>query len=480
MHSPVEKEKLESVRPFKLVKFFSFSSLVVILIFTFVLTFIISYRARMVLLKKSEEYALLLAENLNHQVYLQFVIPTVNTYGSIKLHEPEQFALMDKVVRNTVQSFYIDSVNIYDAGKNVISYSTDPSIVGRRNVGGIEYKLALRGQHSSQLISRGSTWAFWAGGAGEEKKLKTYIPFRHEKLLSWKMGPIMGVFEITQDLSADYETIQRFQNMIIITSIAVMTILFVVLRFIVGRADRIIYKRVLEQRKLEEQLHQSEKMATLGEMVAAVSHEIKNPLGIIRSTAEMLETKVKVFDPQNRLASIILAESNRLNRIVTEFLDFARPQTPRFVKCDVIEIIETNLNFLEPELNQTSIHIERDFAPDGVIIDGDPDLLYRALLNIFVNAVQAMPDGGDLMVGVYSTGKRSERLEISIKDTGVGILPQDTSKVFDPFFTTKNKGSGLGLAIVKNIIEGHGGTIRIESALGKGATFTIDLPVKQG
>lgn len=472
-------EKLESVRPFKLVKFFSFSSFVVILIFTFVLSYVIAYRARMVLLKKSEEYALLLAENLNHQVYLQFVIPTVTSYGSIRLHELEQFALMDKVVRNTIHSFHIDSVNIYDAGENVVSYSTDSSMVGRRDLGGIEYKLALRGQHSSYLISRGGGWVFWSGGTGKEKKVKTYIPFRHEKLLSSQVGPIMGVFEITQNLSADYETIQRFQNVIIITSMAIMIFLFVVLRFIVARADQIIYRRVLERRKLEEQLHQAEKLASLGEMVAAVSHEIKNPLGIIQSTAEMLEKKVKTFDPQNRLASIILAESNRLNRIVTEFLDFARPQTPRFVKCDVNKIIENNLSFLESELVRTNISVERNFVAGEAVIDGDPDLLYRALLNIFVNALQAMPEGGRLAVGVRFTGRSLEGLEISISDTGAGISPEDAAKVFEPFFTTKNKGSGLGLAIVKNIIEGHGGTVRIESQTPQGSAFIMDLPVKQ-
>lgn len=432
----------------------------------------------MVLLKKSEEYALLLAENLNHQVYLQFVIPTVNTYGSIKLHETEQFVLMDKVVRQTIHSFHIEKVNIYDAGENIVSYSTDPSMVGRKDLGGIEYKLALRGQHSSQLISQNSGWSFWSGGSGGAKKVKTYIPFRHERLLSAKEGPIMGVFEISQDLSADYETIQRFQNVIIITATAVMAILFVVLRFIVARADRMIYKRSLEQRKLEEQLHQAEKLASLGEMVAAVSHEIKNPLGIIQITAEMLESKVKAFDPQNRLASIILAESNRLNRIVTKFLDFARPQSPNFMKCNVAEVIEKNLNFLEPELNKAQIGVEKIIASPKATIDADPDLLYRALLNIFVNGIQSMPEGGNLVVNVSFSGRSRQNLQISIKDTGAGISPEDAAKVFDPFFTTKHQGSGLGLSIVKNIIELHGGTIRVETKVGKGTTFIINLPTK--
>lgn len=473
------RERLESVTPFKLVKFFSFSSFVSILVFSFILTSIISYRARMVLLQKSEQYALLLAENLNHQVYLQFIIPTICTHGYIKLREPEQFALLNTVVRNTIHSFRIDSVNIYDAAENVISYSTEPSMVGRRDVGGIAYKLALRGKYSSQLVSRGDAWSIWPGEWGEEKELKTYIPFRHEKLLSWRTGPIMGVFEITQDISADHETISQFQYMIIVVSAVLMTVLFLVLRYIVARADRIIYERALEQRRLEEQLNHAERLASLGEMIAAVSHEIKNPLGIIQSTAEILEKKVKSFDPQNRLASIIFAEANRLNRIVTEFLDFARPQTLSIGTCNAREIIDRNLSFLEPELEKAGISVERNYVADETAIEGDQDLLYRALLNVFVNAIQAMPEGGDLAIDLLYTDEKKESLQIAIKDTGTGIMPDIASKVFNPFFTTKHKGSGLGLAIVNNTVKQHGGFIKIESEEGKGTRFVIELPVKQ-
>lgn len=472
-------EKLDSVKPFKLVKFFSFSSLVALLVFTFALSYIIAYRARNVLLKKSEEYALLLAENLNHQVFLHFIIPTVHSHGFIKLREPDQFSLIDTVVRNTIHSFHINNVNIYDAAENVVSYSTDPSMIGRRDMGGMEYKMALRGKYSSQLVSRGDDWIFLPGAEVEEKKLKTYIPFRHEKLLSWQRGPIMGVFEITQDLSSDYETIHRFQFMIILTSAATMTVLFLVLRLIVARADRIIYQRALEQRALEEQLHRTEKLASLGEMVAAVSHEIKNPLGIIQSTAEMLEKKVRTFDPQNRLASIIFVEANRLNRIVTEFLDFARPQNPSLTTCNIRDIIERNLVFLGSELEKADITVQTRFEehPD---IQCDPELLYRAFLNIFVNAMQAMPDGGNLSITVGSTGIAGEKIRIAISDTGTGVSPDISSKIFNPFFTTKNKGSGLGLAIVRNIIKDHGGTISMESEAGKGTTFFIDLPLRPG
>ncbi|MFH1147270.1 MAG: ATP-binding protein [Pseudomonadota bacterium] len=472
-------ERLESVKPFKLVKFFSFSSFVAILVFSFILTSIISYRTRTVLLHKSEQYALLLAENLNHQVYLHFIIPTIRTHGYIKLREPEQFALLNTVVRNTIHSFRIGSVNIYDAAENVVSYSTETSMVGRRDVGGMAYNLALRGKYSSQLVSRGDSWSIWPGKWGEERELKTYIPFRHEKLLSWRTGPIMGVFEITQDISADYETISQFQYMIIMVSAVLMTVLFLVLRYIVARADRIIYARALEQRRLEEQLNQSERLASLGEMIAAVSHEIKNPLGIIQSTAEMLEKKVRSFDPQNRLASIIFAEANRLNRIVTEFLDFARPQTLSIGACNTCEIVDRNLSFLEPELEKAGISVERNFVGDDAVIEGDQDLLYRALLNIFVNAIQAMPDGGDLTIDLSYTDEKKENLQISIRDTGGGIPPDIAPKIFKPFFTTKHKGSGLGLAIVNNIIRQHDGVIRIESREGMGARFVIDLPVKQ-
>jgi signal transduction histidine kinase len=214
-------------------------------------------------------------------------------------------------------------------------------------------------------------------------------------------------------------------------------------------------------------------MASLGAMIASVSHEIKNPLGIIHSTADLLEKKIKQYDPENQLASVIGEESVRLNRIVTEFLDFARPQVVQYQPVELEKLLEKNLQFLEPEIQKKGVTITKSFPLSGQPLFADPDLLYRTFLNILLNALQAMPEGGTLSLAVRH---HPQEVEVEISDTGSGLSPEALEKAFDPFFTTKEKGSGLGLAIVKNTIEAHQGRIRLENNAQGGVAVRIVLP----
>lgn len=477
-------ESSESIKPFRLVKFFSLTSLAVILIPTLLLSIFISQRAKNELLNKSEQYALLVAINLNHQVFNQFVLPTVLKYGRVRLSNPEQYQLLDKVVRNTIHGFKVDRVDVYDLNE-LVTYSTDRSLVGLSGLGGMDFKLARQGKSSSRLVSRGSFLGFELGTLAKQRKLKTYIPLRMKKPLSRGIGQILGVFEITQDISEDYASITRFQNIILVSLLGVMSLLFFVLRFIVKRGERIIAKRAKERRRLEEQLHQAEKMAVLGEMVAGISHEIRNPLGIIGSTAELLNQKAEEGDPRKQLSEIIMEETTRLNSIVTDFLDFARPTTPHFSECRVDKVLERNLKFLEVELKKRGIRVERHFAENGRPVYADGDLLYRAFLNIFVNAMEALHEGGTIQVVTRYQDAKEDTLEVIITDTGSGISKETIGKIFDPFFTTRETGTGLGLPIVRNIIESHGGKVQIESpprekpaeAESGGTSIIISLPV---
>jgi len=474
----------ESIKPFRLVKFFSLTSLVVIFIPTLLLSIFISQRAKSELLRKSEQYALLVATNLNHQVFTQFVLPTVLKYGRIELANPKQYERMDKVVSNTIHGFKLYRVDVYDLDE-VITYSTNRSLVGLRGLGGIDFKLAREGKSSSQLISRGSFLGFELGVVAKQRQLKTYIPFRMERPLGQGQGRILGVFEITQDISEDYAAITRFQNIIIASSLGVMSLLFLVLRFIVKRGERIIAKRAEERRRLEDQLNQAERMAVLGKMVAGISHEIRNPLGIIGSTAQLLHYKMEEGDPKKQLGEIIMEETSRLNSIVTDFLDFARPTTPNYSECRVDAVLERNLKFLEVELKRRDIKVELRFAENGRPVIADGDLLYRAFLNIFVNAMEALDDGGTIQVITRYRDPQNDTLEVIIADTGSGISGNDIGKIFDPFFTTRKTGTGLGLPIVRNIIESHGGTVDIKSPPpeelaqfeSKGTAIIISLPV---
>ena len=469
----MEQKNIEPIKPFKLVKYFTFTSLIVILLGALALSIVIAHRAETVLIKKSEDYALLMAENLNHQVFLQFVIPAALKFGQvIQLRNKILFDRLDQVVRNTLHSFSVETVNIFAREENVIFYSFDKDLVGKKDLGGIDYLEALLGQSSSRLIRRGGFWQMLLG-APRESALRTYVPLRAEKPLSNIEGPILGVFEIVQDLSDDYQTIAHFKYRVMITSVLMMGLLFVIIRYIVKRGEDIIAKRAEERLLLEQKLNQAERLASLGEMVAAVSHQIRTPLGIISSTAELLRRKLTPMEPQDQLADVIVQEANRLNSIVTDFLNSARPATPNLMPCNVNDILEKNLSFLAPEIEKNGYKIYKRLATHVREIQADPGLLYEAFLNILMNAMQAMPAGGTITVELAD---REDTLTIVFSDEGKGIPEDVLKKIWRPFFTTKDKGSGLGLPIVKKIVEGHGGNVRVENGPEKGVQVIVTLP----
>ncbi|MBW2062267.1 MAG: two-component sensor histidine kinase [Deltaproteobacteria bacterium] len=464
----------ESVKPQRLVRYFSFSGFFVILIFALLLSLFISHQAKSMLLDENEDYAELVARYLNRQVSQQF-INAILSYGYTRVHLRErfQFELMDRAVRKSIHGFKIDRVNIYDFD-GMIVYSTDSELIETTGQDSKPYKAALKGKSTSTLITRQGRF----GGFGQTRTLQTFSPIRRV-LLSGDEDYIMGVFEIHQDLTEAYAEIVNFQYLSIVTSLLFMTLLFMVLRQIVKRADKIIEERNAERRRFQEKLYQSERLAELGQMIAAVSHEVRNPLGIISSTSEILRGKLKQYEPDNQLAEVIVQESKRLNQIVTEFLDFARPKVPKITTTSLKDVLDKNLYYLSSELEKGGVKVIRRYGGPAVI-QADPDQLYQAFLNIFLNAIQAMPEGGQINVKTTGiNGQKGDMAEVVISDTGEGIEPETLKNIFNPFFTTKDKGSGLGLSIVRNIIENHKGEVFIEPAEGGGARVVIHLPVTQ-
>jgi signal transduction histidine kinase len=255
-----------------------------------------------------------------------------------------------------------------------------------------------------------------------------------------------------------------------------MGLIFVALLLIVHKAEGIIEQRAKEQRELESQLNHAERLAALGQMVAGVSHEVRNPLGIIRSTAELMGGMPDATETQQKLSGVIIQESSRLNNIVTEFLDFARPQKPNFQECYLEDIIQKNLQFLQPEFEKENITVHDNLNGRSFKLSADPQMLYRAFLNLFINGIQAMENGGRINVEV---GEEKDHFVVGIEDTGSGISEENLKKIFDPFFSTKDKGSGLGISIVRNIVEGHKGSIWIESKDGAGTKVFMRLPREQ-
>ncbi|MBW2591739.1 MAG: two-component sensor histidine kinase [Deltaproteobacteria bacterium] len=462
----------EKVKPFRLVKYFSYSSLIVMFLGTIALSVFNTHWARTMQRQKSEDYALLLIENLNHQVFLQFIIPVALKFGKIQLRKPEQFMRMDKIVRSTLHSFNVETVNIFDMD-NIVSYSFDQTLIGKKDLGGTGYMKALTGTSSSKVVQNGNFFEILLG-IPNHIKVFTFAPLRAEKPLSHISGPVLGVVEIVQDISKEYKTIFRFQIFIFLTITSVMSILFIALLFVVKKGNAISLQRTHERILLEEALSRAKHMSSLGEMTAGISHEIRNPLGIISSSAELLKKKMAKFDPANTIPDIIVEESNRLNNIITDFLNFAKPINPDLKTCRVDKIIDKNMAALAQHIQYKNYEIKvkyDDLIPE---IMADSDMLYQAFLNILINAMQTMPEGGKIRTEIASD---NNTVTICFKDEGPGISKEVMEKIWNPFFTTKSQGTGLGLGIVKNIIESHRGSIHIRNRSLIGTRVIIELPV---
>ena len=221
------------------------------------------------------------------------------------------------------------------------------------------------------------------------------------------------------------------------------------------------------------QMMQSEKLAALGEMAASFVHGIRNPLGIILGSAETL--KKKVPQPvQSEMIQFISEESDRINRMLTNFLEFAKPKPPVFQEVDLKEVLDRTLDWISIPARKQRVEVLREYPEEKVLIPVDPEQVREALVNLEMNALEAMPQGGKLRIVLNQ--KDDREVTIRLSDTGGGISPELESKIFDPFFTTKQKGTGLGLSIVHSVVKNHGGTISVISNNGEGTTFTLTLP----
>jgi signal transduction histidine kinase len=250
-----------------------------------------------------------------------------------------------------------------------------------------------------------------------------------------------------------------------------------VLRFVVKRGEGILETRAQEKLRLKEQLSRAARLSSLGELTAGISHEIRNPLGIILSSASLLKKKMATFDPSNNIPNIIVEEATRLNTIITDFLNYAKPRPPHLVPIPVEEVLEKNISFLASQLQEKRIQIKLQFADTIPDITADSAMLYQAFLNILINAMQAMDDGGTIEIAIDIINGKA--VKICFRDEGRGIPETVMENIWDPFFTTKDTGTGLGLGIVKNIVESHGGIIHIENRDTKGAEVIVTLPITQ-
>jgi len=228
--------------------------------------------------------------------------------------------------------------------------------------------------------------------------------------------------------------------------------------------------------RAQSRLLAAEKLASIGRLSATLAHEIRNPLGIISSSVGMVAEDLSPSSPPGQALGLVRHEIDRLNKIITDLLDFARPQIPNPDYIDPNEMVREWTRPLEEELAESNVRLLADLDPAPPEIFVDPDQLYQALLNLVFNAADALESKGGGDITVTTRTESSELVAIEVSDNGQGIPPDLLSQVFEPFFTTKTTGSGLGLAVVKQTIEGMGGSVSIQSVEGEGTTVRLRLP----
>jgi two-component system sensor histidine kinase HydH len=230
--------------------------------------------------------------------------------------------------------------------------------------------------------------------------------------------------------------------------------------------------------RIEQQLRRAERLSVLGELAAVLAHEIRNPLGSIRGTAEILKDDYQPGDKKFEFLEILLKESDRLNRVVEDFLRLSRPQPLIAASCNIAEELKSIVMLVAADATDRGITLELQ-AGEALEISADKDKLHQAFLNIILNGLQSTTAGGSLIINAQwrknIAGDHPE-VQISFQDTGCGIPDDLADKIFEPFFTTKKDGTGLGLAISKKIIEAHGGRIEVTTKLQQGTAFTVFLP----
>ncbi len=237
---------------------------------------------------------------------------------------------------------------------------------------------------------------------------------------------------------------------------------------------------VTEKKRMDDYLVRVEKFAALGHVASVIAHEIRNPLSGIATTVQNLEMEYEEDSPQKKDLQSIIGEVDRLEKMLREVLDLARPLPLQMEEVDVVELLGSTIALLNKEAVKREITIRKEFDCRSVTINADPQRLRQVFLNLTLNAIEAIGGQGEIVVStaaVQTHPERNRRIVINFKDTGVGIPVSHLNKIFDPFFTTKKIGTGLGLAVSHRIIQDHNGMIEVGSHEKRGTNFRITLPV---
>ncbi|MDI7261813.1 MAG: ATP-binding protein [Thermodesulfobacteriota bacterium] len=240
--------------------------------------------------------------------------------------------------------------------------------------------------------------------------------------------------------------------------------------------------------ELERSLRQSEKLATIGQLTSGLAHEIGTPLNIIGGRAELAKRRLEDKEGTEKNLDIIIQQTERITKIIQQLLGFVRKKKPDQKALKISALLETTLDFLGHQIQKQGVRVVKKISDNLPSVIGDPDQLQQVFLNLFLNAIQSMPQGGELRIAVSSKWISKEGLEDSsrpyvevwVEDTGAGMEREVMENIFNPFFTTKDTGTGLGLMVSQGIVQDHEGWIDVESEMEKGSVFKVYLPCISG
>jgi signal transduction histidine kinase len=458
------------VRPFNLLRYFALASLAVIAVLALATAAIFSHNLQRQLTEEAGLYAADMSAVLERAIFFEYLLPRMRAGESIDLEDPEQRARLDEVVVRSTRGFRILTVNLFRRD-GTIEYSTNPGYIGYRSIDnpGIEHVLA-----------EGETISFLKRAELEvhpirpgHDLLESYTPFHELDPDSLERGSVIGVIELYQDARPITAKIAEGRRQILLSTAAIMGLLFAALFAIV----RVGHQRIAEltaalensNHELERQIARSANLASLGELAAGIAHEIRNPVGMIASAAQLLG-RGEHAERDRKLVSAISSEAARIGRTIGEFVSFAAPPEPSRTATEPAALLLRTREMLAPEAARRGVELVLEGAAGAPKILVDPEMLYRALTNLVLNALQVQPSGGR----VELAARRAPAGEVSIhvRDHGPGIDPADLERIFQPFFTRRPEGTGLGLSIVQRIVAANGGRISVASD-ARGTEFSL-------
>ncbi|MBI4596095.1 MAG: PAS domain S-box protein, partial [Candidatus Tectomicrobia bacterium] len=243
-----------------------------------------------------------------------------------------------------------------------------------------------------------------------------------------------------------------------------------------------IIRDLTKEKEIEASMKQLDRLTILGELMASLAHEIKNPLAGIQGALEVLDEYFGEGDFRKEISGEILGQFKRLDKVIMDLLNFSKIRKPDFGLVKIDEILEISLFLVNKQLKEREIHLSQEISPELPFVLADSEQLQQVFLNLLLNAIQAVPESGLIKVSAATAPEDKEYKDINllrviIQDNGMGISPENISKIFNPFFTTKPKGTGLGLSIVQNIMAQHKGRIEVKSELKAGTTIILEFPI---